>query len=195
MSSQQEEPCKSMKSLCVYCGSRSGNDPAFQETAIAVGKEAAKRGCRIVYGGGKLGLMGATAGAARDAGGDVFGVIPDFLVELEGILEGVDHKIVSTMHERKMMMFEESDAILTLPGGIGTLEELIEVLSWARLALHRKPIIILNVNGFWAPLKELFDHIVDKGFAANELHHDVMFVDRVDEIFSTAENHMLRAKA
>jgi len=95
-----------MKSLCVYCGSRPGTDPAFKEAAITVGKEAAKRGCRIVYGGGKLGLMGATAGAARDAGGPVFGVIPDFLVELEGVLEGVDHKIVTNMHERKMMMYE-----------------------------------------------------------------------------------------
>ncbi|MHA7873307.1 MAG: LOG family protein, partial [Hyphococcus sp.] len=94
-----------MKSLCVYCGSRVGADPVFKEAAIAIGKEAARRGCRIVYGGGKLGLMGATAGAARDAGGDVFGVIPDFLVELEGILEGVNHTVVDTMHERKMLMF------------------------------------------------------------------------------------------
>lgn len=195
MASQPDEMCNYMKSLCVYCGSRAGNDPVFQQTAIAVGKEAAKRNCRIVYGGGKLGLMGATAGAARDAGGDVFGVIPDFLVELEGILDGVDHKIVSTMHERKMMMFEESDAILTLPGGIGTLEELIEVLSWARLALHRKPIIVLNVEGFWAPLQELFQHIVAKGFADKELLNDVIFVNTVEDAFNRAEEHMLRARA
>ncbi len=184
-----------MKSLCVYCGSRPGNDPVFRETAIEVGQEAARRGCRIVYGGGKLGLMGATAGAARDAGGAVFGVIPDFLVELEGILDGVDHKVVTTMHERKMMMFEESDAILTLPGGIGTLEELIEVLSWARLALHRKPIIVLNIKSFWSPLKELFEHVVGKGFADRELLKDVIFVDSVDAAFEAAESHMLRAKA
>ena len=184
-----------MKSLCVYCGSRPGNDTVFRETAIAVGREAAKRNCRIVYGGGKLGLMGATAGAARDAGGKVFGVIPDFLVELEGILDNVDHKIVSTMHERKMLMFEEADAILTLPGGIGTLEELIEVLSWARLQLHRKPIIVLNVNGFWTPLKELFTHIVKTGFAAEELLHEVVFVDTIDEVFSIFEHRLLREKA
>ena len=184
-----------MKSLCVYCGSRPGSDPAFKEAAIAVGQTAAKRQCRIVYGGGKLGLMGATAGAARDAGGDVFGVIPDFLVELEGILDGVDHKIVTTMHERKMMMFEESDAILTLPGGIGTLEEVIEVLSWARLALHRKPIIVLNINNFWTPLKDLFEHIVGTGFAASELLDDVVFVDTVDEIFAIAEHRAVREKA
>ena len=184
-----------MKSLCVYCGSRPGTDPAFKEAAIAVGKQAAKRDCRIVYGGGKMGLMGATAGAARDAGGKVFGVIPDFLVELEGVLEGVDHKIVTNMHERKMMMYEESDAFLTLPGGIGTLEELIEVLSWARLGLHRKPLIVLNINGFWSPLKELLDHFVEKGLADKELVNDLKFVDSVEEVFDTAERQSLRARA
>lgn len=183
-----------MKSLCVYCGSRPGKDPIFEQTAIAIGKEAARRGCRIVYGGGKMGLMGATAGAARDAGGKVFGVIPDFLVELEGILDGVDHKIVDTMHERKMMMFEESDAILTLPGGIGTLEELIEVLSWARLSLHRKPIIILNLKGFWTPLKELLEHVVEQGFADPALLKDTIFVESVGAIFEAMDTRMLRAR-
>ncbi len=184
-----------MKSLCVYCGSRPGSDPAFKQAAIEVGQEAARRDCRIVYGGGKLGLMGATAGAARDAGGKVFGVIPDFLVELEGILEGVDHKVVSNMHERKMMMFEESDAILTLPGGIGTLEELIEVLSWARLGLHRKPIIVLNINEFWTPLKELLHHVVDTSLADKELLNDVCFVEDVKSVFDYADKRMLRAIA
>ncbi len=183
-----------MKSLCVYCGSRPGNSPIYKEAAIAIGVEAAKRSCRIVYGGGKLGLMGATAGAARDAGGAVFGVIPEFLVELEGILEGVDHVVVETMHERKMQMFEESDAILTLPGGIGTLEELIEVLSWARLSLHKKPIIILSADGFWAPLKQLFEHIVREGFADKDLLQDMVFVDHVDQVFPAIEAQMLRAK-
>lgn len=195
MPTQQQETCKSMKSLCVYCGSRPGSDPAFKEAAIQVGKEAARRGCRIVYGGGKLGLMGATAGAARDAGGKVFGVIPDFLVELEGILEGVDHKVVSNMHERKMMMFEESDAILTLPGGIGTLEEIIEVLSWARLGLHRKPLIVLNVNDFWSPLKELLHHVVDSKLADEALLSDITFVDNVPAVFDHAEARMIRAMA
>ena len=184
-----------MKSLCVYCGSRPGNDPAFKEAAIQVGQEAARRGCRIVYGGGKLGLMGATAGAARDAEGAVFGVIPDFLVEMEGVLEGVDHKIVSNMHERKMLMYEESDAFLTLPGGIGTLEELVEVLSWARLSLHRKPIIVLDINGFWSPLKELLSHFVESELADKELVNDLVFVDSVEAVFETAEKRMLRARA
>ncbi len=195
MPTHSPETCKSMKSLCVYCGSRPGKSPVFEQTAIAIGREAAKRGCRIVYGGGKLGLMGATAGAARDAGGAVFGVIPDFLVELEGILDGVDHKVVDTMHERKMLMFEESDAILTLPGGIGTLEELIEVLSWARLSLHRKPIVVLNQDGFWAPLKQLFEHIVEEGFADKNLLNDMVFVDAVDQVFPAIESQLLRSKA
>lgn len=195
MADPEYETCKLMKSLCVYCGSRPGNDPVFEQAAIAIGKEAAQRGCRIVYGGGKLGLMGATAGAARDAGGRVFGVIPDFLVELEGILDGVDHKIVKTMHERKMLMFEESDAILTLPGGIGTLEELIEVLSWARLSLHRKPILVLNLEGFWSPLKELLEHVVASGFADKALLSDIIFVDRIEDVFPAAESHTLRARA
>ncbi len=172
-----------MKSLCVYCGSRAGDDPSFAEAAAFIGKEAARRDWRIVYGGGKLGLMGTTAGAARDAGGKVFGIIPDFLVDLEGVLPGVDHVIVKTMHERKMRMFEESDAILTLPGGIGTLEEVIETLSWARLALHRKPIVILNMGGFWTPLKVLFEHIVERGFAAPELLGDMIYVDRAEDVF------------
>lgn len=180
-----------MKSLCVYCGSRPGDDPVFEKTARFIGQEAARRDIRIVYGGGKLGLMGQTAGAARDAGGDVYGVIPEFLVELEGVLEGVEHKVVKTMHERKMLMFEQSDAILTLPGGIGTLEEVIETLSWARLSLHRKPIIVLNINDFWSPLKTLFTHIVDRGFAAPELLNEVIFVEEPAEVFKVVEQHSL----
>lgn len=184
-----------MKSICVYCGSKFGSDPIFKQKAAGLGAAAAARDWRVVYGGGKLGLMGATAGAARDAGGDVFGVIPEFLVELEGILDGVDHTVVKTMHERKMMMFEESDAIVTLPGGIGTLEEIIEVLSWSRLALHRKPIIVYNVEDFWAPLKSVFEHVVDNGFADPELLNDVTFVDSLDEIFAIADASLIRDKA
>jgi uncharacterized protein (TIGR00730 family) len=184
-----------MKSLCVYCGSRSGHDPDFSAAARFIGEEAARRGCRIVYGGGKMGLMGVTAGAARDAGGKVFGVIPEFLVEIEGILENVDHKVVETMHERKMLMFEESDAICALPGGIGTLEELIETLSWARLALHAKPIIVLNIKGFWSPLKLLFEHVVDAGFAPKELLREVTFVEKPEDVFTAAETSRVKSLA
>ncbi|MEO0398204.1 MAG: TIGR00730 family Rossman fold protein [Pseudomonadota bacterium] len=180
-----------MKSLCVYCGSKFGDDPVYAEAAKALGAATAARGWRLVYGGGKLGLMGAAAGAARDAGGAVFGVIPKFLVELEGILDGVEHKVVDTMHERKMLMFEEADAILTLPGGIGTLEEVIETVSWARLQLHRKPIILLNANEYWTPLKAMFDHIVEKGFADKELLQDIRLVTNVDDVFKAAEERMI----
>lgn len=186
------ECCKLMKSLCIYCGSRPGSDPEFAAAAKWVGEEAARRGWRIVYGGGKMGLMGVTAGAARDAGGKVYGVIPEFLVELEGILDGVDHTVVKTMHERKMIMFEEADAICALPGGIGTLEELIETLSWARLALHSKPIIVLNMKGFWSPLKTLFEHVVAEGFAPSELLREVTFVDAPADIFRVSEKARLR---
>lgn len=182
-----------MKSLLVYCGSRVGDDPVFESAARELGEMAAAKGWRIVYGGGKLGLMGVTAGAARDAGGDVFGVIPEFLVEMEGVLDGVRHTIVDTMHERKMMMFDEADAIVTLPGGIGTLEEVIETVSWARLQLHRKPIIVLNIKEFWSPLKTLLEHIVDRGFADEALRTDLTFVDTVEDIFPIAERFTLEA--
>ena len=183
-----------MKSVCIFCGSRVGDDPSYERAAKFIGEETARRGMRLVYGGGKLGLMGATAGAARDAGGDVFGVIPDFLVALEGVLEGVDHKIVDNMHERKMLMFQESDAIITLPGGIGTLEEIIEIASWARLELHRKPIIVLNLGGFWSPLQELFNHIVDRGFADRALLNDVIFVDTAEAVFPAIDDACLESK-
>ncbi len=182
-----------MKSLCVYCGSKFGNSPDFKAVAENLGRTAAERNWRIVYGGGKLGLMGATAGAARDAGGDVFGVIPKFLVEMEGILDGVNHKVVTTMHERKMLMFDEADAIVTLPGGIGTLEEVVETVSWARLQLHRKPIILLNIGNYWGPLKQLFDHLVASGFADAELLSDISLADSVEQVFETAEKKSLGA--
>ncbi|MCA8894445.1 MAG: TIGR00730 family Rossman fold protein, partial [Amphiplicatus sp.] len=109
--------------------------------------------------------------------------------------ENVDHKVVKTMHERKMLMFEESDAICALPGGIGTLEELIETLSWARLSLHSKPIVVFNQNGFWTPLKNLFEHVIEKGFAPRELLREVIFVDTAEDIFKAIENTQLRVVA
>lgn len=184
-----------MKSICVYCGSSNGDDKAFVKTANEIGTIAAERGWRIVYGGGRMGLMGATASAARDAGGAVYGVIPKFLTEIEGILEGVEHKVVETMHERKMLMFEEADAFCTLPGGIGTLEEIIETLSWARLSLHKKPIIVANINDFWSPLEELLNHIVARQFAPDFLLDSIQFVSSAEKVFEAAEATLLRNKA
>ena len=175
-----------MKSLCIYCGAKAGDKEIYLQTAKSLGVEAAKQGWRLVYGGGSLGLMGATAGAARDAGGDVYGIIPEFLVELEGILDGVNHKIVQTMHERKKLMFDAADVIVTLPGGIGTLEEVVETVSWARLQLHRKPIILFNIDGYWTPLKKLFDHVVDAGFADEGLRSDIVLVDNITDLFKIA---------
>ncbi|MEM6648681.1 MAG: TIGR00730 family Rossman fold protein [Pseudomonadota bacterium] len=183
-----------LKSLCVYCGSRVGDEAAFGEAADILGQQLAAHKTRLVYGGGKLGLMGRVASAVRDNGGQVYGVIPDFLVELEGILEGVDHKIVDNMHERKMLMFDESDAICTLPGGIGTLEEIIELLSWARLDLHRKPLVICNVNGFWSPLIELLHHVVDRGFADKALKTDIIVVEKAEDVLPAVEDRLLASR-
>lgn len=183
-----------IRSLCVYCGHRFGDSPAYRAAATQLGESLARNGVRLVYGGGALGLMGTVASATRDNDGKVYGVIPDFLVETEGILDGVDHKIVETMHERKMIMFEECDAICTMPGGIGTLEEIIEILSWARLDLHRKPIVLLNIDGFWTPLVELLNHIIDSGFAPEELRHDIVVVETADQVIPAAEERLLRAR-
>lgn len=180
-----------LASLCVYCGSRPGDRPVFAEAARTLGRACAENGTRLVYGGGKLGLMGETAAAARDAGGDVLGVIPDFLVEIEGMLEGVHQEVVGNMHERKMMMFEQADAFCTLPGGIGTLEEVIELLSWARLELHRKPIVICDVEGFWTPLVTLIDHVIDREFAARELREDILVVTRPEDVIPAAESRLM----
>lgn len=184
-----------MKSICVYCGSSHGDDPAFTKAARTIGESAAESGWRVVYGGGKMGLMGETASSARDNNGQVYGVIPKFLTEIEGVLEGVEHTIVETMHERKMIMFEEADAFCTLPGGIGTLEEIIETLSWARLSLHRKPIIVANINDFWSPLEELLNHVVARKFAPEFMLDSIKFVDKAEDVISTAEAELLRNKA
>ena len=183
-----------LASLCVYCGSRPGDLPIFAETARALGRALAGHGTKLVYGGGAMGLMGEVATSCRDAGGDVYGVIPQFLVELEGIAEGIEHEIVDDMHTRKMKMFEAADAFCTLPGGIGTLEEVIELLSWARLDLHRKPVVICDVEGFWSPLVELLGHVIDRGFADPKLRDDIVVVERAEDVIPAAEERVLRAK-
>lgn len=187
VTSDRREIMKNLKSLCVYCGSAPGDAPVYLDVATRIGRAAAARKVRIVYGGGTMGLMGATAQTARDAGGKVFGVIPEFLMAKEGLLDNIDHKIVETMHERKMIMFEEADAFAVLPGGIGTLEEAIETLSWARLELHRKPIVLVNTNGFWSPLIELLDHITQRKFAPPWFRDCLSLVDEPEDAFDVAE--------
>ena len=156
----------SARSVCLFCGSRPGNNPAFVTEARAFGALLAERGHCLVYGAGDRGLMGETARAVQQAGGHVTGVIPQHLVDAEIGKDDVDDYIVTTnMHERKMLMFERSEAIVTLPGGPGTLDELIEVLTWRQLGLHQKPVVLLNVQAYWDPLLALLRQTIDHGFA------------------------------
>ncbi|MEM6663639.1 MAG: TIGR00730 family Rossman fold protein [Pseudomonadota bacterium] len=153
-------------SVCLYCGSRPGDDPEFTQAAKSLGRELAARGHRLVYGAGDVGLMGEAARAAQESGGAVTGVIPQHLVDMEVGKSDLDEYIVTeNMHERKMAMFNRADAVVALPGGPGTLDELIEVLTWRQLRLHAKPLIVINTNGYWNPLLALLRHTVDHGFA------------------------------
>jgi uncharacterized protein (TIGR00730 family) len=166
-----------LRSVCVFCGASAGRDPRYTDAAAAVGAELARRGIELVYGGGRLGLMGAVADAALAAGGRVTGVIPAGLVDRELAHRGVtDLRIVTTLHERKALMADLSGAFLTLPGGLGTLEELAEVLSWAQLGLHVKPIGALDVGGFFGPLVAHLDHAASEGFVS-ERHRELLLVD------------------
>ena len=153
-------------SLCVYCGSRPGANPAYLEGAKALGEAIARNGWRLVYGAGDVGMMGAVAEAAHGQGADTLGVIPTHLLDREAPrgLFG-DRIITETMHERKKVMFMNADAIAVLPGGAGSLDEFFEVLTWAQLGLHTKPIYLVDIEGYWQPLGALVDHVVSKGFA------------------------------
>lgn len=158
-------PDRPIRRLLLFCGSREGADPQHRATAGAVGALLAARGVTLVYGGGALGLMGAVARAARDGGGRVEGVIPAFLMALEVALDGLDRlEVVDSLHTRKARMFEDADAVLALPGGIGTLDELIEILSWRNLRLHDRPILLLGDGGFWDPFLALLAHLEATGF-------------------------------
>ena len=168
--------------MCVYCASSSAADPDFLAAATTFGRVLADEGLRLVYGGGGVGLMGACARAAHDAGGRVLGVIPDFLVGREHALETIEHVVVANMHERKMMMFERSDAFVVLPGGVGTLEEVVELLSWRRLGLHAKPVVFHNPEGFWRPLFDLFQHTVEAGFTPPEFMQAWTAVERIEDV-------------
>ncbi|MEL7469411.1 MAG: TIGR00730 family Rossman fold protein [Pseudomonadota bacterium] len=153
-------------SVCLFCGSRPGNRPEFIATGQELGQKLAAAGHRLVYGAGDRGLMGETARAMQLAGGHVTGVIPQHLVDAEiGKTDVDDYIVTDNMHQRKMLMFERSDAVVTLPGGPGTLDELIEVLTWRQLGLHAKPVVLINVGGYWDPLIALLRSTIDHGFA------------------------------
>lgn len=172
-----------LTSVCVYCGSRTGQNPAYQAAASQLGQALAADGVRLVYGGGSVGLMGTVAGAALDAGGRVTGVIPKFLEEREVMLQRVqDLVITDDMHQRKRRMFEEADAFVALPGGIGTLEEVVEMITWAQLGRHKKPVLLADIGGFWGPLTELMDHMIDEEFITAQTMVRYLITDNVGEI-------------
>lgn len=158
-----------LKTLCVYCGSKLGGEPGYTELAQALGRRCAEQGVAIVFGGGRVGLMGALAEAALNGGGHVIGIIPEHLERLEvGYTDVSELLVVDSMHTRKRLMAERSDAFCVLPGGFGTLDEMFEILTWKQLGLHDKPVVILDHEGFWQPLLQLFAHQQAAGFLRPE---------------------------
>ena len=168
------------RSVCLFCGSSDLSDPAYTEAARAFGRLTAAAGWRLVYGGGGVGLMGASARAAHEAGGRVLGVMPGFLRSRERLFDEVETLIVPSMHERKTIMYDQSDAFVVAPGGVGTLEEVIEVLSWKRLDLHSKPVIFLNLNGFWEPLLAVMEHSIAENMTPASFRQAWVVCDTVE---------------
>lgn len=183
---------KKINSVCVYCGSRPGSRLVFKETAIELGAALAQNGVALVYGGGDSGIMGFISQATRQAGGNVLGIIPEFLLEREAADSnpyGRDDVIITqTMHERKKLLFEKADAFIALPGGIGTLEELTEITTWAQLNRHSKPIIIANIAGFWQPLIDLLRHMESSGFIHDLAGFSPLIAKNVPEIIKILRN-------
>ncbi|PCJ74165.1 MAG: TIGR00730 family Rossman fold protein [Rhodobacteraceae bacterium] len=174
---------KPIYSVCVFCGSRFGRMERYKDSAIELGTALAENEMRLVYGAGDVGLMGAVASATQRANGETFGVIPVHLLDREvGKRDITNFIITENMHERKKVMFMNADAIVTLPGGAGSLDELFEVLTWRQLGLHEKPIYLLNVDGFWDPLLALLDHIIDEGFADPSFKELLQVISDVPEL-------------
>ena len=177
------EKLNKLRKICVYCGSGPGTDPAFVEAASEFGTLLAQNGIGLVYGGGGNGMMGTLARAVRDHGGEVTGIIPEFLTEREHAMRTGQELIVTRdMHERKQKMFELADAFVALPGGIGTLEELVEQLTWAQLGRHRKPVLVASIAGFWEPLCALIDHMKALEFIRAEFSFNLLVADKVADI-------------
>lgn len=179
-------PSTRISSICVYCGSQPGYDPAFRQAAQVLGRTMAEHGIDLVYGGGTKGLMGAVAEAVLSNGGKVIGIIPEFLMDKEASRQDLGQlselHVTSDMHERKHMMFERSDAFVTLPGGIGTLEEIVEIMTWAQLGRHTKPMVLANINGFWNPLNALIGHMREAGFIHTGHLVRPLVIDRAETI-------------
>lgn len=181
-----------INSICVYCGSQPGNDPAFMKAARVLGTHIAKAGIRLIYGGGTYGIMGEVADGVLDAGGEVTGIIPNFLIGHEGRNEDMDKLteviVTENMHERKQTMFERADAFVTLPGGIGTLEEIVEIMTWAQLGRHNKPIVFANVNGYWDHMFAQLDTMKEAGFLHSMQNLKPIIVDDAAKIVETLLN-------
>src|SRR5271166_2854562 len=172
-----------IRNICVYCGSSAGSDARFADAADALGRGLAAEGVGLVYGGGGEGLMGRLARATLAAGGHVTGVIPNFLIRREHALSAAHEMIVvSDMHERKQTMFDRADAFIALPGGVGTLEELVEQMTWAQLDRHTKPVLLVNINGFWRPLLALFAHMNGEGFIRRGFELRYLVAEKIDDI-------------
>ena len=181
-------PMPAIQTICVYCGSGFGSDPVFVQTAAELGRLMGEQGINLVYGGGNVGLMGTVARSVLDHGGYVTGIIPDFLKSREKMLDDVQETIVvPDMHTRKRLMFEKADAFVALPGGIGTLEELVEQMTWAQLGQHTKPILLLSIKGFWRPLLTLFAHMREQGFIRPGLELNYLVAEGVEEVVPMLE--------
>jgi uncharacterized protein (TIGR00730 family) len=179
---KSENPRK-IRKICVYCGSGPGTDPAFVESARTFGAILAKNGIGLVFGGGSVGMMGTLAKSVREHGGQVTGIIPEFLVAREHAMRGADSLIVTRdMHERKRKMFEMADAFVAMPGGVGTLEEIVEQITWVQLGRHRKPVLLANIKGFWDPLCALIDHMRKLEFIRADLDFDLLVAEKVVDI-------------
>ncbi len=175
-----------IRSICVYCGSSTGHNPLYREAGLALGKSIAEHGLRLVYGGGTRGIMGAVAQGVMQAGGEVVGIIPTFLLDKEASLEKAKELseliVVEDMHQRKRLMFQKSDAFVTLPGGIGTVEEIVEMMTWAQIGQHTKPMVFANINKFWQPMLAMLDHMRNEGFLHTAQKVQPMIIDRPEDI-------------
>lgn len=176
------------KSVCLFCGSSDRSDPAYTIAAQEFGAQTAAAGWRLVYGGGGVGLMGASARAAHEAGGRVLGVMPGFLRSRERLFDEVETLVVTSMHERKTIMYDQSDAFVVAPGGVGTLEEVIEVLSWKRLDLHHKPVIFLNINGFWDTLLAAIETGIAQQMTPESFRDAYSVVNTVEEAIALMQS-------
>jgi uncharacterized protein (TIGR00730 family) len=171
-----------IRKICVYCGSGTGRDPEFALAARTLGKVLAKNGIGLVYGGGSVGLMGEVATSVLDNGGHVTGIIPDFLANREHMIHRGEVIRTRTMHDRKQLMFEHADAFVALPGGAGTLEEVVEQMTWVQLGRHRKPVLLANIKGFWEPLRALLVHMEEQNFIRPGLSIDYLIADRIEDV-------------